>query len=88
MTIQANLIAITVISVEELIRGRLAQIRKANKPQERVSSYYWFTKTIEFLQDFTSYGLSDEHPTDRVKSDYLEIVLKCRVGRHCSPYLC
>ncbi|MBP0027933.1 hypothetical protein [Roseofilum sp. Guam] len=32
LTIQANPIAITVISVEELIRGRLAQIRKANKP--------------------------------------------------------
>ncbi len=32
ITIPSDQIAITVISVEELIRGRLAQIRKATKP--------------------------------------------------------
>jgi tRNA(fMet)-specific endonuclease VapC len=52
LTIPSDQIAITVISAEELIRGRLAQIRKATKPQERVYAYYWFTKTLEFLQDF------------------------------------
>lgn len=49
-------IAITVISAEELIRGRLAQIRKATKPQERVYAYYWFTRTLDFLHDFTVLG--------------------------------
>ena len=46
-------IAISVISVEELIRGRLAQIRKATKPQERLYAYHWFARTLEFLRDFT-----------------------------------
>ncbi|MEM8501531.1 MAG: type II toxin-antitoxin system VapC family toxin [Cyanobacteria bacterium P01_D01_bin.1] len=46
-------IAITVVSAEELIRGRLAQLRKATTSQERVYSYYWFTKTLEFLSNFT-----------------------------------
>ncbi|MDJ1171891.1 type II toxin-antitoxin system VapC family toxin [Roseofilum sp. BLCC_M154] len=52
LVIRPEQIAITVISVEELIRGRLAQIRKANQPQERIYSYYWFNKTIDFLQNF------------------------------------
>lgn len=56
ITIPSDQIAITVISVEELIRGRLAQIRKATKPQKRVYAYYWFTKTLEFLRDFTVLG--------------------------------
>lgn len=45
-------IAITVISVEELLRGRLAQVRKATKPEERVRAYWWLSETIEFLCDF------------------------------------
>ena len=52
-SIPPDQIAITVISVEELVRGRLAQIRKANRPQERVYAYHWFAKTLEFLCDFT-----------------------------------
>jgi len=46
-------IAITIISVEELLRGRLAQIRKANNPQERVYAYHWLMQTLEFLRNFT-----------------------------------
>lgn len=46
-------IAITVVSAEELIRGRLSQIRKAANSPERVRAYYWFTRTLEFLRDFT-----------------------------------
>ncbi|NEO94786.1 MAG: type II toxin-antitoxin system VapC family toxin [Moorea sp. SIO3G5] len=56
ITIPPTQIAITVISVEELIRGRLAQIRKATNPQERVYAYDWFTRTVEFLRDFTVLG--------------------------------
>ena len=45
-------IAITVVSAEELIRGRLAQVRKTTKSQERVYAYHWFMKTLEFLHGF------------------------------------
>lgn len=62
LTIPPSQIAITVVSAEELIRGRLAQIRKATKPQERVYAYHWFAKTLEFLRDFTvvGYGVQAE----------------------------
>jgi len=46
-------IAITIISVEELVRGRLAQIRRAKKPQEQLSAYYWLGETLDFLCNFT-----------------------------------
>lgn len=58
LNVSSNQVAITVISAEELIRGRLAQIRKATKSQERVSSYYWFVRTLEFLRGFTVVGYS------------------------------
>lgn len=32
-------IVITIISVEELMRGRLAQVRRATKPQARLNAY-------------------------------------------------
>ena len=38
-TISPEQIAITIISVEELLRGRLAQVRKAAKPEVRVRAY-------------------------------------------------
>lgn len=56
LKIRPDQIAITVISAEELIRGRLAQIRKATKSQERVYSCHWFMKTLEFLRGFTILG--------------------------------
>lgn len=46
-------IAITIISVEELLRGRLAQIRRATTPQARVQAYHWLWETVDFLRDFT-----------------------------------
>lgn len=45
-------IAITIVSAEELIRGRLAQVRKSKTSKERVSAYYWLMKTFEFLKGF------------------------------------
>lgn len=45
-------IFISIISAEELLRGRLAQVRRANQPEERVRGYYWFSKTLEFLNGF------------------------------------
>lgn len=56
LAISPDQIVITVISAEELIRGRLSQIRKAANSSERVRAYYWFTRTLEFLRDFTVLG--------------------------------
>ena len=49
LTLQPTQIAITIVSVEELIRGRLAQIRRATKPQSRLSAYHWLSETLDFL---------------------------------------
>ncbi|KHD06860.1 hypothetical protein PN36_07810 [Candidatus Thiomargarita nelsonii] len=53
LEVPSKQIAITIISVEELVRGRLAQIRKASKPDARVKAYYWLSRTFKFLSDFT-----------------------------------
>ncbi len=53
LAIPMEQIAITVISAEELVRGRLAQVRKAIKPQEWVHAYHWLSKTVDFLCSFT-----------------------------------
>ncbi len=63
LAISPNQIVITVISVEELIRGRLSQIRKAASSPERVRAYYWFTRTLEFLRDFTVLGYDAQAET-------------------------
>lgn len=46
-------IAITIISVEELIRGRFAQVHKASHSEDRVRAYRWLQQTIAFLCNFT-----------------------------------
>ncbi|MDZ7289129.1 MAG: type II toxin-antitoxin system VapC family toxin [candidate division KSB1 bacterium] len=53
LTIPPDQIAITIISAEELLRGRLAQVRRATKPESRVEAYHWLSKTIDFLCGFT-----------------------------------
>jgi tRNA(fMet)-specific endonuclease VapC len=45
-------LSITIISVEELIRGRLAQVRRALQPEDRVTAYVWLSKTFDFLNGF------------------------------------
>lgn len=76
LTIPPTQIAITVISAEELIRGRLAQIRKANKPQERICAYRWFARTLEFLDGFRI--LEYDHQSEA----YFQVLLarKLRTG--------
>jgi len=53
LTIPPEQIVITIISAEELMRGRLAQVSRAMKPQERVMAYYWLSRTLEFLSAFS-----------------------------------
>lgn len=45
-------ICISVISVEEMLRGRLAQVHRANDTQNRVQAYYWLSKTLDLLCGF------------------------------------
>ncbi len=52
-TMPPEQIAITIVSVEELVRGRLAQIRRAAKPKQRLSAYHWLWETLDFLCSFT-----------------------------------
>jgi tRNA(fMet)-specific endonuclease VapC len=52
LNIPPEQIAITIVSVEEVLRGRLAQVSRATKPQERVVAYHWLHRTLEFLHDF------------------------------------
>ena len=53
-------IAITVISAEELFRGRLAQIRKASGHESRVKAYSWLSKTIDYLCGFIILRFDEE----------------------------
>ncbi|MCB0127027.1 MAG: type II toxin-antitoxin system VapC family toxin [Caldilineaceae bacterium] len=53
LRISPEQVAITIVSVEELVRGRLAQVRKATKPEDRVRAYRWLSETMRFLCDFT-----------------------------------
>ena len=52
LRISPEKIGITVVSVEELFRGRLAQIRRAKEPDDRIRTYYWLLKTLDFLCGF------------------------------------
>ncbi|HRQ40862.1 MAG TPA: type II toxin-antitoxin system VapC family toxin [Chloroflexota bacterium] len=50
--IPSEQIAITVVSAEEMLRGRLAQVSRAKTAVQRVSAYYWFQETLSFLSEF------------------------------------
>lgn len=52
LTLSPEQISITIISVEELLRGRLAQVRRAAQSDARVRAYYWLSKTLDFLCGF------------------------------------
>jgi len=52
LNVPPDRICISIISVEELIRGRLAQVHRAKGPGDRVRAYYWLSKTLDFLCGF------------------------------------
>jgi tRNA(fMet)-specific endonuclease VapC len=52
LIVPSEQLSITIISVEELIRGRLAQVRRALQPDDRVTAYAWLSKTFDFLKGF------------------------------------
>lgn len=45
-------IAITIVTVEEQMYGRLNRIRRSNSPDEVISAYASLRKTINYLTDF------------------------------------
>lgn len=53
-------LAITVISIEEVLRGRLAQIREAKREADRVRAYGRLIATGDWLQHFQVLNY-DEH---------------------------
>jgi len=50
--VPATQIAISIISVEEMLQGRLAQVRRAATGDDRVLAYAWLGKTLTFLRAF------------------------------------
>jgi len=53
LAVQAEEFCITIVSAEELLRGRLAQIHRATRPDERIQAYHWLSKTIAYLCKFS-----------------------------------
>ena len=45
-------LCMTIVSAEELLRGRLAQVRRAVRPDERIQAYHWLLETITYLRRF------------------------------------
>ncbi len=45
-------ISITIVTAEELIRGRLAKVRKAITSDDRIKAYYWLSATFDYLSNF------------------------------------
>ncbi|HLC17109.1 MAG TPA: type II toxin-antitoxin system VapC family toxin [Thermodesulfovibrionia bacterium] len=76
LSVKPEQICITIISVEELLRGRLAQIHKAKEAEDRIRSYYWLSKTIDYLNSFTivNYDLPAETHFQMLRK------LKIRIG--------
>lgn len=52
-------VAVTVITAEELIRGRLAKISAAPNEPDRVEQLRWFSATLELLKDFPVQDYTD-----------------------------
>ena len=52
LSLQPDKLGISIVSVEELLRGRLAQIRRAGAAEKRVQAYFWMHKTIDYICAF------------------------------------
>ena len=65
-SISPKQIAMTVISAEEMLLGRLAQIRRAKNASQRIQAYAWLDKTLAFL------GAFELLPYDATAEQYFE----------------
>jgi tRNA(fMet)-specific endonuclease VapC len=52
-------LGITIVTVEEQLRGRLAQLRRANTSAQRVTTYHALQVTIGFLSSVRIYAFDD-----------------------------
>ncbi len=74
----AGELAITIVTVEEQLRGRLAQVRKAANPEQLAQSYKWLRETFDSLARL---GVLDfDEAASRVYTDLLR--QKIRIGTH------
>ena len=66
----------SVITVEEILRGRLAQIRAAKTEAEHIKACYWLGDALELLKEFTIL------PYDQLASQQYQMLReqKLRVG--------
>lgn len=44
-----NQLAVSVITYDEQVSGRLAVVHKARSQQERINAYYWLQRTLHFF---------------------------------------
>jgi len=56
-------LAITIISVEEQMRGRLAQVRSATTAARLAQAYHWLHETFDQLSRFPVLGFDDAAAT-------------------------
>ena len=63
LTTDPKLVSISIVSAEEILRGRLGQIRRARNGKARISSYYWLEKTLAYFEnvDIQSYDSKAEN---------------------------
>lgn len=52
LTISPEQVGITIISVEEIFRGRLAQVRRSLQAEDRLKAYFWLSRTLDYLCGF------------------------------------
>lgn len=69
-------VAITIITVEEQMRGRLAQIKKANSTQAHIEAYRWLRETVELLGELPVLDLD----ADACNQDEILRQQKLRLG--------
>ena len=89
--VPAKNIAISIISVEEQLRGRLAQIHKANTSQARIVAYEQLDKTMRFLHavPVIHYDLRAENYFQQFKSQKLKVgsmdlkIAAIALANHC-----
>lgn len=53
-------IAISIVSVEEMLQGRLAQVRRAGIGEDRIRAYAWLEKTLTFVRAFRVLPFDDQ----------------------------
>ncbi len=75
-TLSPHQVSITIISVEEIFRGRLAQVRRALQAEDRIKAYFWLSRTLDYIYGFE---ILEYTPQAEAHFQYL-IDQKIRIG--------